>query len=72
MVEFYRDVLGLTEEMTAETGGGWRVFSAGRMQLALHEKGVIEVHQSFIDPDAPIVRCDFLDPEGNVFQISSE
>ena len=113
MVEFYRDVLGLTEVVTAETGDGWRVLSAGQMQLALHaipeqyaggieigdppqarsdsitklvfrapdvvaaraalhEKGVIEVHQSFIDPDAPLVRCDFLDPEGNVFQISSE
>jgi len=25
-----------------------------------------------VNVEAPLVRCDFLDPEGNIFQISSE
>ncbi len=50
----------------------FRVPDVAAARAALHDQGVIEVHQSFIDPNAPLVRCDFLDPEGNVFQISSE
>ena len=33
---FYQDVLGLTEVVTDDTSDGWRVLSAGGMQLALH------------------------------------
>ena len=113
MAAFYQDALGLTEVVTDDTSDGWRVLSAGGMQLALHAipaqiaegfaisvppearssavtklvfrvpdvvaaraalhaRGVIEVNQFFVDPDRSLVRCDFLDPEGNVFQISSE
>ena len=45
------------------------VAAARRM---LHDQGVIEVHQEFLNPDGELLRCDFLDPEGNVLQISSQ
>ena len=50
----------------------FRVADVAETRALLQKKGVIEVHQSFLNAEGPLVRCDFLDPEGNVFQISSE
>jgi len=50
----------------------FRVADVAQARALLHKKGVLEVHQEFLNAEGPLVRCDFLDPEGNVFQISSE
>lgn len=39
-------------------------------RTALRDQGAIEVHESFLNTDEEPVRRDFLDPEGNVFQLS--
>ncbi len=47
----------------------FRVDDLAGTRRALQAQGATEVHQEFLSD--PPVRCDFLDPEGNVFQISS-
>lgn len=50
----------------------FKVGDAAAVRSALKAQGVIEVNEAFHRSGEPLVRCDFLDPEGNVFQISSE
>jgi predicted enzyme related to lactoylglutathione lyase len=37
---FYRDVLGLTQNITPDDPNGWLEFQAGAISIALHENGV--------------------------------
>lgn len=106
---FYRDVLGLPA--VDEAADDWKVYSAGTIEIALHQipqpwcdeivisdppaareespqklvfvvhdlelcrdqlvgKGAHLVDNKFLNPPDQLLRCDFLDPEGNVFQLA--
>lgn len=41
------------------------------VRASLLDQGVVEVHQEILNTGDELIRCDFLDPEGNVIQISS-
>ena len=69
MVAFFRIADPPEARSDAVTKLVFRVDDLAAARRALHAQGVIEVHQEFLSE--PPVRCDFLDPEGNVFQISS-
>jgi predicted enzyme related to lactoylglutathione lyase len=38
----------------------------------LIERGAHIMDNKFLNPSGQLLRCDFLDPEGNVFQVTSE